>query len=120
MNDHPPKSTQQDELYHELMRPDGGYPTITKEQWDIACSNKNYSQPWDYMIVATLDGIEYWVPNDEDWLYIIAVDHTHRLATSTGFMEMNDFDYEDSEYRFTYDPMDQQLKCAFMVGKDCV
>ena len=65
---------------------------------------------WDYVIMATLDGVEYWLPNDEEWFHIVAVDHTHRVARETGFCEMNDFTYED---RNVVDPADGQLKCKF-------
>lgn len=117
MNQHPPKSLCQKELYHELMRPDGGYPTITREQWDIECAKREYTSNWDYLITSTLEGVEYWLPNDEDWFYILAVDHTHRLAAHTGFMEMDDFDYEDSEYRFTLDPTTGSLRPKFQHGQ---
>lgn len=128
MHQHPPKSTDQNELYHELTRPDGGYIAISKEQWDresesqrewYATDPRPETRPamtnWDYLVMDTLDSVEYWLPNDEEWFHVIAVDHTNRLARETGFCEMNDFTYEDSDYRNVMDPSDGQLKCKFEV-----
>ena len=44
----------------------------------------------DFYKVDTIDGVEYYTPNDEDWGAIVAVSHEHKLALYTGFYEMND------------------------------
>jgi len=119
-HEYPPKSIDQSELYRELVRPDGGYIAVTHEAWDADCEKPMGQRslgPWDYLIMATLDGVEYWLPNDETWFHVIAVDHTNRLAKETGFCEMDDFTYDDSEYRFVMDPSDKQLKCKFEIGR---
>lgn len=124
----PPEVDTQAELYHALTRPDGGYPAISQEQWnkeadaqsewyraDPRPAEKPHMTSWDYLIMATLDGVEYWLPNDEEWFDVVAVDHTNRLAAFTGFCEMNDFEYEDSDYRYKLDPSDGKLKCKFEI-----
>ena len=44
----------------------------------------------DFYKVDTIDDVEYYTPNDEDWGAIVAVSHEHKLALYTGFYEMND------------------------------
>jgi hypothetical protein len=135
-HENPPQVDTQAELYHALTRPDGGYPVITREQWNRESEaqrewyanstdrelrrndNRPVMTPWDYLLMGTIEGIEYWLPNDETWFDIVAVDHTNRLAAYTGFCEMNDFEYADSDYRYQFDPFDNQIKCKFMLGRN--
>ena len=128
MPNHASQEQDQSALYLDLIN---NYPVISREQWDheSALQRKWYqsenrdpdtrppSTPWDYLLLATLDGVEYWLPNDEDWFDIMAVDHTNKLAIATGFCEMYDFTYEESDYRFVMDPSDNQLKCKFQIGR---
>lgn len=46
----------------------------------------------DYYRVATISGIDYYTPNDEDWGAIIAVSVADQLAHDTGFFEMDDME----------------------------
>lgn len=132
-HEYPPTADTQAELYHALMRPDGGYIAITQEQWNRESNerrewyanstdrelrrndNRPVMTPWDYLIMGTIEGIEYWLPNDETWSDVVAVDHTNRLAALTGFCEMGDFEYADSGYRYALDPSDKQIKCKFQI-----
>jgi len=104
MPDNAPTSTEQPELYREL---DDNYPTITQDQWNDAKTYLNETgrwpdgHGWDYLIMDTILGVEYWLPNDESWFEIMAVDHANKLAVGTGFPEMDDLSYPDSEYAFT-------------------
>ncbi len=52
----------------------------------------------DYFKVGKVNGILYYSPNDESWGAIIAVDHKNKLAINTGFYEMDDMEYIDSDY----------------------
>lgn len=104
MPEQAPTSIEQPELYRELV---DNYAVINQHQWQTAKDHlhKFNAWPdgygWDYLIVETIDGIDYWLPNDESWFDIMAVDHTNKLAIGTGFPEMDDLSYPDSEYAFT-------------------
>jgi len=103
MPEHAPTSIDQSELYREL----GDYSTITQRKWQIAKDHLHefHTWPdghgWDYLIMDTILDVEYWLPNDESWFDIMAVDHANKLAVGTGFPEMDDLSYPDSEYAFT-------------------
>lgn len=104
MPEHAPTSIEQPELYHELV---SEYHNINQDEWEAAKQflKKWGSWPedhgWDYLVMDTINGVEYWLPNDESWFDIMAVDHTNKLAVGTGFPEMDDMSYPDSEYAFT-------------------
>ena len=58
-------------------------------------------KPWpDFIEVGYIDGMKYYTPNNEDWGPIIVMDHEAKLADSTGFYEMDDMEYEGSDYKF--------------------
>lgn len=44
----------------------------------------------DWFKVDTIEGIDYYAPNDEDWGSIRAVDHKAKLLWDTGFYDMDD------------------------------
>lgn len=56
----------------------------------------------DYQLVATYEGVEYWLPNDET-LFIRCIKrkmpNDEDIEQDTNFYEMDDFRYEDSDYR---------------------
>lgn len=52
----------------------------------------------DYFLIDTINGIEFYAPNDEEWGAIIAVSHRDGLANYTGFYEMDDMAAPDSDY----------------------
>ncbi len=55
---------------------------------------------FDYYFMATIHGMDYYTPNNEDWGAIIVIDHAGKIATYTGFYEMDDMEYKDSDYAF--------------------
>ena len=64
----------------------------------------------EYMLVNTIEGIEYWMPNDET--YTIRVKHIETgLEKSTDFFEMDDFEHEDSDYAYVMH--NGELMCRF-------
>jgi hypothetical protein len=65
----------------------------------------------DYILVDTINDIEYYTPNDEDWGPIIAVSDEHKLATNTTFYDMDDMDYPDSDYAMVV--VDGVMGCRF-------
>ena len=65
----------------------------------------------DYFLVATIEGIEYYSPNDEGWGGIIAVDHTNKVAVNTTFYEMDDMGYPGSDYAQVF--TNGKLTCRF-------
>jgi hypothetical protein len=65
----------------------------------------------DYYYMGTIKGVEYYTPNDEDWMFIIALDHKNKLAADTGFLEMDDFEHQDSDYVFVCH--NGELMCEF-------
>ena len=67
----------------------------------------------DYFLVATIDGIQYYSPNDEYWGDIIAVDRKNEVAVYTGFYEMDDMAHPHSDYAMTFHQ--GTLVCKFQV-----
>ena len=67
----------------------------------------------DYFLVGDIKGIKYYTPNDESWGSIIAVDHKNELAHATGFYEMDDMEYPDSDYAIVCH--EGKLMCQFEV-----
>lgn len=65
----------------------------------------------DFFKVAEIEGIKYYLPNDETWGGIIAVSEEHELAIYTGFYEMDDMGYPGSDYRQIV--KDGVMGCAF-------
>jgi len=63
-------------------------------------NDKGEMNSFDYYYMATIDGMKYYTPNNEDWGPIIVIDEEGKLAESTGFYEMDDMEYKDSDYRF--------------------
>ena len=116
MPEHAPRSTDQSALYLELV---DNYPVLPIATYRADCKLPAKDQkrtPWDYLLMSTLDGVEYWLPNDEDWFHVVAVDHKNHLAKETGFCEMDDFEHDNSDYRFVMDNSDKQLKCKFKIS----
>ena len=66
------------------------------------CLTNDLAMGTDYFLVGTIENITYWSPNDEHWGSIIAIDDTNKLAIDTGFYEMDDMDYPDSEYSIVF------------------
>ena len=55
---------------------------------------------WDYAAYATkINGLTYYIPNDEDD-YIIVADAVTKVAVETNFFEMDDFLTVDSDYAY--------------------
>lgn len=46
----------------------------------------------DWLLIAKIDGIDYYTPNDEDWGGILAISEEHKLAHQTDFYEMDDME----------------------------
>ena len=44
----------------------------------------------DFYKVDSIDGIDFYTPNDETWGGVVAVSHEHGLAHDTSFYEMDD------------------------------
>lgn len=65
----------------------------------------------DYFKVLTLDGIDYYLPNDEDWGGVVAISHTDELALYTGFYETDDFEHPGSDYAMVV--VDGKMGCRF-------
>jgi len=65
----------------------------------------------DYVLHSRLDGLEYYIPDDET-RYIRAVDVVRGRIISTGFYEMDDF-HIGSEYNIAYDKKDDTYKHVF-------
>ena len=65
----------------------------------------------DYVKLDTINGIEYFTPNDEDWGAIVAVSREQELAIDTGFFDMIDMEDEDSDYAQVV--KDGKLMCRF-------
>ena len=93
MQDNYPKYSTQAEMYAVLM------------------ADYTLDDAGDYIKVGDIGGMEYYCPNDEDWGCVIALDHEHKLATDTGFFEMDDMEYPDSDYAIVYS--DGQLMPRF-------
>ncbi len=53
----------------------------------------------DYIRLDAFDGIEYYIPNSEEWGGIVAISEEHKLAHFTGFHEMDDMAADHGEYR---------------------
>lgn len=62
----------------------------------------------EYCFCTEIEGIEYWMPNDED--YTIRV-KDGELEQDTDFFEMHDFEYPDSDY--AYVNRGGKLMCRF-------
>jgi hypothetical protein len=69
----------------------------------------------DYFKVATIQGIEYYSPNDEYLGCIVAIDRKAKLLISTEFFEMDDMEsgarFGLSEYRIVN--VNGKLMCDF-------
>lgn len=71
----------------------------------------NLERTTDYYLWGIIKGIEYWIPNDEEWFDIIAIDRPAKLAHFTEFCEMADFEADDSDYVIVND--NGRLVCKF-------
>lgn len=87
IRDHGP--AEQAALYEELKLYSFA-PSVVDEDGNIVNA--------DYYNVGSIDGIEYYTPNDETWGAIIAISHKDKLALWTSFYEMDDMEYPDSDY----------------------
>ena len=67
----------------------------------------------DYEKHVQLDGLVYYIPDDESE-YIIAEDVVRDRVISTGFYEMDDFGI-GSEYNLAYDKTDDTYKHVFQL-----
>jgi len=97
--DHAPVSTDQANLYAEL------------QNYNLT---ETLERGTDYFLVGDINGVKYYSPNDEGWGAIIAVDHEHKLATSTGFYEMDDMEHPGSDYAMV--AHNGQLMCTFEIS----
>lgn len=76
---------------------------------------------YDYFLLDTIKGIEYYTPNDETWGAIIAVSDEHKLAHYTGFYEMDDMAAKHGEYTYhvyKHEDGDLMMACAFEIPED--
>ena len=71
-------------------------------------------QSADYYLIAEIEGVKFYTPNDEDWGAIIAISHEHKLAHYTSFYEMDDMSNIGGGYEMIVH--DGQMKCKFEVG----
>lgn len=69
----------------------------------------------DFFKVAEIDGILYYLPNDETWGGVIAIDNAAKLAIDTSFYEMDDMEYPDSDYKIVNHK--GKLGCKFTFEK---
>jgi hypothetical protein len=111
-NDHPPKKASQKEMFHQFWN-FYSYGNLRNDDGSInSC---------DYYFCDTIEGIDYYTPNDEDWFHVVAVDKVNKLFAFTGFCEMDDFyspyDGTVSDYAFVLDD-DGDLKCKFEADED--
>jgi len=74
----------------------------------------DYVRACDYFLLDTIDGIEYYTPNDEEWGAIVAVSHEHKLAHDTQFFEMDDMEDPEGDYCQVVD--DGKIMCRFEAG----
>ena len=96
MNESAPVSTDQANLYVEL------------QNYNLT---EKLERGTDYFLVGDIKGVKYYSPNDEGWGAIIAVSEEHKLAIDTGFYEMDDMEYPDSDYAQVVH--NGQLMCGF-------
>jgi len=69
----------------------------------------------EYCFRGEINGIEYWLPNDET--LTIRVRHKESgLEKDTDFYEMDDFEYPDSDYAYVL--KDGKLMCKFEAEED--
>ncbi len=64
----------------------------------------------DYIHIDTIDGIDFYTPNDEDWGAIVAVSHEHHLVKDTEFFEMDDMEAGED---YTQVIHEGEIKCRF-------
>lgn len=95
--EHYPVYSTQSEMYAVLMK-------------DYKLTNELFGYT-DYFKVGDIGGVLYYAPNDETWGCVIAVSHEHKLARDTGFYEMDDMEYPDSDYAQVVH--NGQLMCKF-------
>ena len=72
----------QGDLYLEIMARYELADSITDADGNIVSA--------DYYKVDSIDGVDFYTPNDEDWGAIVAISHEHKLAHDTSFYEMDD------------------------------
>lgn len=65
----------------------------------------------DYVKVDSINGIDYYTPNDEDWGSIVAICNENRLAHDTTFFEMDDMENIGAGY--TQIVHEGAIKCEF-------
>lgn len=68
----------------------------------------------DYFKVYERAGVTYYLPNDEEWGAVVAVDFLNELALYTGFYETDDFEHPDSDYHMVVS--DGKLMCKFQAS----
>ena len=66
----------------------------------------------DYLCYYTRADIKYYLPNDENWGDIIAVDVYHKLAIRTGFYDWDDIQAEHGEYSNWYSILVDRIICG--------
>lgn len=63
---------------------------------------QKYIANGDYIHITSINGIDFYTPNNEDWGDIVAVHHDFELTKHTSFYEMDDMlppsDYEIVAY----------------------
>ena len=97
---------QQQAMYQELIA-DGyglkddlialGTPYVATDE-EIEAIKRTRWDGADYLCQFEKDGVKFYLPNNEDWFDVIAVDHEHKLAVSTGFCEYGDIKADHGEY----------------------
>lgn len=91
-------------FYEEL----DGYelaPSIRDEDGNIVSA--------DYYQVDSIDGIDFYTPNDETWGGIIAVSNEHKLAHYTTFYEMDDMASPAPYDDYAMVVVDGKMGCRF-------
>lgn len=92
---------QQRALYQELQ--DDGY--VLMECYEAKTNHwvGDDGIAADYLCQFEKDGVKFYLPNNEDWFHVIAVDHENKLALETGFCEYDDIEADHGEYRWVFD-----------------
>jgi hypothetical protein len=67
----------------------------------------------DYYKVDSIDGIDFYTPNDEDWGSIVAISHEHKLAHDTSFYEMDDMASPAPYDDYAMVVVDGKMGCRF-------
>lgn len=95
----------QGDLYLEIMARYELADSITDADGNIVSA--------DYYKVDSIDGVDFYTPNDEDWGAIVAISHEAKLAHDTSFYEMDDMASEAPYDDYKMVIVDGVMGCKF-------